>query len=41
MNLKFIEDSANVTQDDYKRHAELQEQIDALTMQWDELVSKM
>ncbi|MBR3980167.1 MAG: ABC-F family ATP-binding cassette domain-containing protein [Bacteroidales bacterium] len=41
MNLKFIEDSANVTQDDYKRHAELQEQIDVLTMQWDELVSKM
>ena len=41
MNLKFIEDSANITQDDYKRHAELQEQIDALTMQWDELVSKM
>ena len=41
MNLKFIEDSANVTQEDYKRHAELQEQIDALTLQWDELVSKM
>lgn len=41
LNVKFIEDSANVTAEDYKHHAELQEQIDALTLQWDELVSKM
>ncbi len=41
LNLKFIEDSANVSPDDYKRHAELQEQIEALTGQWDELVSKL
>lgn len=41
LNIKFIEDSANVTAEDYKHHAELQEQIDALTLQWDELVSKM
>lgn len=41
LNIKFIEDSANVTADDYKHHAELQEQIDALTLQWEDLVSKM
>ncbi|MBO7055801.1 MAG: ABC-F family ATP-binding cassette domain-containing protein [Bacteroidales bacterium] len=41
LNVKFIEDAANVTAEDYKHHAELQEQIDALTLQWDELVSKM
>ncbi len=41
LNIKFIEDSANVTADDYKHHAELQEQIDALTLQWENLVSKM
>ena len=41
LNLKFIEDSANVTADDYKHHSELQEQIDALTLQWEELVEKM
>jgi len=41
LNLKFIEDSANVTVDDYKHHSELQEQIDALTLQWEELVEKM
>ena len=41
LNVKFIEDAANVTAEDYKHHAELQEQIDALTLQWDELVSKL
>ncbi|MBR4497420.1 MAG: ABC-F family ATP-binding cassette domain-containing protein [Bacteroidales bacterium] len=41
LNLKFIEDSAHVTADDYKHHSELQEQIDALTLQWEELVEKM
>lgn len=41
LNIKFIEDSANVTADDYKHHAELQEQIDTLTSQWEELVGQM
>lgn len=41
LNLKFIEDSANVLAEDYKHHAELQEQIDELTSQWDDLVNRM
>lgn len=41
LNLKFIEDSSHVTDDDYKMHASLQEQIDTLTAQWDELVGKL
>ncbi len=41
LNLKFIEDSANVTSDDYKHHAELQEQIDTLTIEWENLIEKL
>lgn len=41
LNIKFIEDSANVTADDYKHHAELQEKIDALTTEWENLIEKL
>lgn len=41
LNIKFIEDSANVTADDYKHHAELQDQIDTLTAEWENLIEKL
>lgn len=39
LNMKFIEDSTHVTPEDYKRHDELQTQVEKLTEEWDKLVS--
>jgi ATP-binding cassette subfamily F protein 3 len=40
LNMKFIEDSTHVTPQDYKRHDELQTQVEKLTEEWDKLVSQ-
>ena len=40
LNMKFIEDSTHVTPEDYKRHDELQTQVEKLTEEWDKLVSQ-
>ncbi len=40
LNMKFIEDSTHVTPEDYKRHDDLQTQVEDLTAEWDKLVSQ-
>ena len=40
LNMKFIEDSAHVTPEDYKRHDDLQTQVEDLTAEWEKLVSQ-
>ena len=40
LNTKFIEDSTHVTPEDYKRHDDLQNQVEELTAEWEKLVSQ-
>ena len=40
LNMKFIEDSTHVTPEDYKRHDDLQNQVEELTAEWEKLVSQ-
>lgn len=40
LNTKVIEDSTHVTPEDYKRHDDLQNQVEELTAEWEKLVSQ-